>query len=79
MHAEWTVERPDVNNVLSEIADFGSVTLSNCTTIMENKAKALGYFPSISIFTYDMIGPRLADVSNLNNDGSSFTVEYHKS
>ena len=29
--AEWIVERPDVNGAVSVLADFGSVTFTNCT------------------------------------------------
>jgi len=76
LSAEWTVERPDVNNALSEIADFGSVTLSNCTATIDNEVAAIGHFPSIRLFMHDMEGTRLADASNLSNDGASFTVRY---
>jgi len=76
LSAEWVVERPDVNNALSNLANFGSVTLSNCTVEMSNEVSAFGYFPSIRIFMYDVDGTRLADVSTYSSDGSSFTVAY---
>jgi hypothetical protein len=76
LSAEWIVERPDINDTLSEVANFGNVTLSNCTAAINNEVEAFGYFPSIRIFMYDVKGTRLADVSNFNNDGSSFTVKY---
>jgi hypothetical protein len=76
LSAEWIVERPDINNVLSEIADFGSITFSNCTVVMNNQVGAFGYFPSSRTFMYNRSGTRIADVSNYFNDGSSFTVEY---
>jgi len=76
LSAEWVVERPDVDNKLSQIANFGSVTLSNCKARINNELKAFGYFPSIRIFMYNMRGTRLADVSNYSSNGSSFTVEY---
>jgi len=75
LSAEWVVERPDVNNTLSEIADFGSVTLSNCTVVIDSQVGAFGYFPCARIFMYDTEGTRLADVSSFK-DGSSFTVKY---
>jgi hypothetical protein len=76
LSAEWIVERPDVNNALSKIADFGSVTLSDCKVTMDNEVGAFGYFPSVRIFMYDTNGTRLADVSDYSNDGASFTVQY---
>jgi hypothetical protein len=76
LSAEWIVERPDVNKVLSEIADFQSVAFSNCTVVMNNQVGALGYFPSSRSFMYNMKGTRLVDVSDFLNDGSSFTVEF---
>lgn len=76
LSAEWIVERPDVNNALTGIANFRSVTMSNCTATMNNEVKAFGYFPSTRFFMYDMGGTRLADVSGFSSDGSSFTVTY---
>ncbi len=76
LSADWVVERPDVNNDLSSLANFGSVTISNCTVEMNNEIGALGYFPSARIFMFDTSGIRLADVSNYSSDGSSFTVTY---
>ncbi len=75
LSAEWIVERPDVDNVVSEIADFGSITISNCTAVVNNQVGAFGYFPSVRLFMYNTEGTRLANVSNYN-DGSSFTVTY---
>ncbi len=76
LSAEWVVERPDVNNDISEIANFGNVTMSDCMATMNGKAQALGYFPSTRIFMYDTTGTRLADVSAFGNNGSEFTVTY---
>ncbi len=74
--AEWIVERPDINNVISAIANFGSVTLSNCGLEIGNGVGAFGHFESIRFFMYDRTGTQLADVSNYSSDGSSFTVTY---
>ena len=76
LSAEWIVERPDVNNAISEIANFGDVTLSDCKVTMNNEVGAFGYFPSVRTYMYDTSGTRLADVSDYSNDGSSFTVQY---
>ncbi len=76
LSAEWIVERPDVNNSLSQLADFGNVTLSNCKVVVDDEIGAFGYFPSVRIFMYDTSGTRLADVSNFSADGSSLSVQF---
>jgi hypothetical protein len=76
LSAEWVVERPEINNSISAIANFGSVTMTNCNVTMDNEVGAFGYFPSVRIFMYNMLGVRLADVSYYGNDGSTFTVRY---
>jgi len=76
LSAEWIIERPDVNDTLGEIADFGSVTLSDCKVTMDNQVRAFGYSPSVRIFMYENSGTRLADVSDYGNDGSAFRVQY---
>jgi hypothetical protein len=76
LSGEWVVERPDVDNSLSAVANFGSVTLSNCTVVVDNSAVGLNCYPSERFFIYDTRGTRLADVSDLSSDGSSFTVTY---
>ncbi len=76
LSAEWIVERPDVNNMLSQIADFQNVTFSDCRVTMNNEIGAFGYFPSVRIFMYDTAGTRLADVSSFGTDGLSFRVQY---
>ena len=79
LSAEWVVERPDINGALSQIADFESVTFSNCTATVNNQIAAFGYFPSTRDFMYNMKGNRLVDVSSYFNNGSSFTATYLKS
>lgn len=81
LSAEWVVERPEVgtNNttmITSMIANFKSVTMSNCKATIDGKPRALGYFPSFRSFMYDQEGTRLVDVSYYSSDGSSFTVKY---
>ena len=75
LSGEWVVERPYVNDVLTKIANFGSVTLSNCTVIMNNIVGAFGYFPSARILMYNTEGTRLVNTSHFN-DGSRFTMHY---
>ncbi len=76
LSAEWIVERPDVDNALSNIADFGSITFSNCTAEVNNQAGALAYFPLSRSFMYNSEGMRLVGVSDYFSNGSSFTASY---
>ncbi len=76
LSAEWIVERPDVNDGLSAIADFGTVELSNCTATIEDKVAATGDFPSVRLSMHDLEGIQLAKASDLNSDRSSFSVKY---
>jgi len=76
LSAEWVVERHDVNNPISELANFGNITMQNCNVTVNNEIGAFGYFPSVRLFMYDMNGTRLSDVSYYTNNGSSFTVRF---
>ncbi len=77
--AEWIVERPDVNGAVSVLADFGSVTFTNCTANLGSYG-ALTDFQNVKIVMDAQAGNnrsvRLVDVSDLVNQGTGFTVNY---
>ncbi len=79
LSAEWIVERPTVNNVLSALADFGTVSFSNCKTTVEGCLGTAGQFSNIQNVMTDRQGAILAEASNLSTDGSSFSVKYLQS
>jgi hypothetical protein len=58
------------------VANFGNVTMTNCTAIINDEIGPLGYFTSIRLSMYNMNGTKLADISNYSNNGLSFTVTY---
>ncbi len=74
--AEWIVERSTVNNQISNLADFGSVTFSRCRAGFVEKDGV------ISNFTYSVVHMTneglntLATAAPLNADGAGFTVDY---
>lgn len=80
LSAEWIIERPEVNNHLSDLADFGSVTFSDChATINE----ATGSISDFQHHTIEMAAQttnnhtiQLTSVSALSNNGTQFTVTY---
>jgi hypothetical protein len=80
LSAEWIIERPTVNNVISSLANFGSVTFSGCTATLNATIGGIGSFPSNEVVMYSSTsassGVPLTDVSTLSGDGSGFTVSY---
>ena len=70
--AEWIIERPEVNNAITPLADFGNVTFTNCQASLSGKTG------SITDFTYEyvILDPPLATVSSPSNGGTQFTVNY---
>ncbi len=81
LSAEWIVERPTVNGVLSPLADFGNVTFTACQTTIGSATGSIIDFNSsqIVMFTKASSGNpavQLTDVSLLSPDGTSFTVTY---
>lgn len=81
LSAEWIVERPIVNNVLSELANFGNATLTDCQAVGSGAAGSITFFPSYECIMYGKIAngnatDQLVTVSDLSFDGSEFTVTY---
>ena len=79
LSAEWVVERPLVNNVLSQLADFSLITFSNCKLTTDSTPENLDALPFLKIVLANRQKIRLVDVSNLGGDGSSFTIKYMRS
>ena len=78
--ADWIIERPNVNNKVSTLADFGNATFTNCQATIGGQSGSVGTFPNIKILMYaeapDANHVQIADVSALNGDGTRFTVSY---
>ena len=73
---EWIIERPIINHSLSDLADFGHITFSDCNI---NTTKALGNIAEFPYSENEMINSRdtkLTSVSLLADNGTSFTVSY---
>ena len=82
--AEWIIERPEVNKVLSPLADFGTVMFTDCSATIGSLNGGIGSFPTIEVLMHssDIIGLQsveLASVSDLSGVGSQFTVTYFAS
>jgi hypothetical protein len=75
LSAEWIVERPRVNNVLRNLADFSQLTFTGCAATVGSKVVTISSIPSIQVTMYNH-NTELASVSPLASNGSSFTVNY---
>jgi hypothetical protein len=81
LSAEWIVERPSVDYVTSQLADFGTVTFTNCSASVGSVTGGISSFPWNALDMYSSTTPRsssveLADVSDLTPNGTGFTVTY---
>ena len=73
LSAEWIIERPKVNGVVSTLADFGNVTFTECKATVDGFTGAIGNFSYAQFVMHDD-DTALVSVSPLNEDG--FTVSY---
>jgi hypothetical protein len=76
LSAEWIVERPTVNNSLSSLANFGSVTFTESKVTINTNIGTISDFPFSQFIIYDRQNRELVTVSSLISNGSSFTVTY---
>jgi hypothetical protein len=79
LSAEWIVERPTVNNRLSTLADFETVTFTNASATMNFNVGVISSFPNSQTIMHDRQNRQLVAVSPIHSDGSSFTVTYLQS
>lgn len=87
LSAEWIVERPDISSprsrgTLSSLADIGTVEFANCQTTISGETGTISSFLTVQSVMYATVqsttnlgSTLLATVSNLTDNGSSFTVE----
>jgi len=76
LSAEWIVERPSINNSLSLLADFGTITFTNTTAINNVTTGSINELDFASITMYNRQNIQLVSVSSLTSNGDSFTVKY---
>lgn len=81
LSAEWIVERPEVNNRIGTLADFGSVTFTDCQVVLGSVTGVIGDFPYFVNVMYQNVSfgrevAPLVTVSSLESIGSSFDVTY---
>jgi hypothetical protein len=76
LSAEWVVESPTVSGNISTLANFGSIVFSDCYATVDNETGTISSFPGYQVVMYSQGGEQLVTVSQLNSDGSGFTVNY---
>jgi hypothetical protein len=74
--AEWIIERPTVNNQLSILANFGTVTFTNAIAKLSSTTGTISTFPNYKILMENRQNTQLVTVSSLSRDGSSFSIDY---
>ncbi len=75
LSAEWVVERPKVNGTVSTLADFGSVTFTECEATLDSFTGAIGNFSYAQLVMQEE-NTALVSVSSLDGGESGFTVSY---
>jgi hypothetical protein len=73
--AEWIVERPLVNDGISNLANFGNVTFTECQATVNGVIGTIGNFSYTRLIMHEDDIPLVA-VSSLNEIRSAFTVNY---
>jgi hypothetical protein len=77
LSAEWIVERPTINNDLGFLANFGTVSFSNCSSIINKINGTIANFPHSLICIYDgMMSTALVNVSHLYSHGNAFNATF---
>lgn len=74
LSGEWIVERPLVNNQMTYLSNFGSVTFTDTYLNVSCQADSVGCFRYCRVSMANDRGSQLASVSPVSADGSSFTV-----
>jgi hypothetical protein len=76
LSAEWIVERPNVDNATTTLANFGNVTFTDCKATIAGETAAVGNFSCSKLIMVDPQDSPLVEVSPLDSLGSGFTVSY---
>ncbi len=75
LSAEWILERPTINNVLRNLADFSELTFTGCAATVGGNMETISSLPHIEVTLYNQ-NTELASVSPPASNGSSFSVSY---
>ncbi len=80
LSAEWIVEQPSVSGALANLANFGSVTFSNCQATISGRTGGITSFSDNRVYLQPQVvnnqSIQLVNVSGVSSDGTGFTVTY---
>jgi len=79
LSAEWIVERPHVNDEISLLANFGTITFKDSYATIGDNAGKIASFPYSQVIMTNDLSVQLTSVSPLSADGASFNVTYASS
>ena len=76
LSAEWVVERPHVNEEVTRLANFGTITFTDLHVKISDTVGKISNFPYSQIIMTTDLGKQLTSVSPLGEDGASFSVTH---
>jgi hypothetical protein len=79
LSAEWIVERPTLNDQVSMLSNFGTLTFKDSYVKIGDNVGNIGSFSYSKVIMTNDLSLQLTSVSPLSADGSSFNVTYLKS
>lgn len=79
LSAEWIVERPHVNDEITLLANFGTITFKDSYAIIGDYAGKIASFSYSQVIMANELSVQLASVSPLGADGASFNATYASS
>jgi hypothetical protein len=79
LSAEWIIERPTIDNVIGNLAQFSSVIFTNLKATVNGVTATVNNFPFSRVVMVNRQNTQLASVSAFSTKTSSFSVTYQGS
>lgn len=76
LSAEWIVERPTINRVQFPLADFDSLTFTECSATVRGRTGGITSFPHSLVYLRGRMANDLVGISNVSADGISYTISF---
>jgi hypothetical protein len=79
LSAEWIIERPTLNNQISNLANFGLISFTGSYVDMNHEVNSLGKLHYAKVDMTNRQNTQLTSVSSITAAGTSFNVSYSAS